>query len=96
MLKKRWCYLAGDGVGFSDFVTPVASPDRDDWQLGQDDGSTDGCSNLLRALDAKTDVAIVVPNGYKGLSREEEGDRNERYDWGFVCTSFSSYSGTSL
>merc|ERR1719290_571100 len=60
-------HLARYCVGLSDLVTPVASPDRDDGQLGKDDGTTDGSGYFLRALDAKTNVAVVVANGNKGL-----------------------------
>lgn len=54
-------------MGFPDFVTPVTSPDRDDGQLGKDDGSSNGCGYLLGALHPQTYVAIVVTNGNKGL-----------------------------
>jgi len=54
-------------MGFTDLVAPVAPPDRDDGELGQDDGPTDGRGHFLGALDAQTDVAIVVPDGYKSL-----------------------------
>lgn len=54
-------------MGFTNFVTPITSPDRDDGQLGQDDGPTDGCGHLLGALHAQTHMAIVVTNGDKGL-----------------------------
>lgn len=42
--------------------TPVATSDGDDAQLGDDDGSTDGGSNFLGSLDAKTDVTLGVTN----------------------------------
>lgn len=61
------CHLAGHSVGFADLVTPVTSPDWNDGQLGQDDGSTDSCSYLLRALHSQTNMAVVVANGNKGL-----------------------------
>lgn len=60
-------HLAGHGVGLTDLVTPVTSPDGDDGQLGQDDGTTDGCGHLFGALHAQTHVAVVVANGNKGL-----------------------------
>jgi len=63
--------LAGDlarhGVGLANLVTPEAPPDGQDGQLGQDDGAADSGGHLLGALDAKTDVAVVVANGHKGL-----------------------------
>lgn len=60
-------HLAGDGVGLTDLVTPIASPDWDNGQLGQDDGPTDGCGHFFGALHAKTHMAVVVTNGNKGL-----------------------------
>lgn len=60
-------HLAGHGVGLADLVTPVTSPDGDDGQLGQDDGTTDGSGHLFGALHSQTHVAIVVTNGNKGL-----------------------------
>lgn len=60
-------HLAGHGVGFADFVTPVTSPDGDDGQLGKDDSSTDGGGHLLRALHPQTHMAIVVTNSNEGL-----------------------------
>lgn len=54
-------------MGFADLVTPVTSPDRDDGQLGQDDGPTDGCGHLFGAFHTQTNVAVVVTNGNKGL-----------------------------
>lgn len=60
-------HLAGHGVGLADLVTPITSPDGDNGQLGQDDGSTDGCGHLFGALHPQTHMAIVVANGNKGL-----------------------------
>lgn len=54
-------------MGFTDLVTPVTSPNRDDGQLGQDDGPTNGCGHLLGAFHTQTNVAIVVTNGDKSL-----------------------------
>lgn len=60
-------HLAGHGVGLTDLVTPITSPDGDNGQLGQDDGPTDGCGHLFGALHPQTHMAIVVANGNKGL-----------------------------
>lgn len=54
-------------MGFTDLVTPVTSPDGDDGQLGQNDGSTDGCGHLFGAFHTQTHVAVVVTNGDKSL-----------------------------
>ena len=59
--------LAGNGVGFTDLVTPETPTHGDDGELGQDDGATNGGGHLLGALDAETDVSVVVSNGNKGL-----------------------------
>ena len=55
-------------MGLANLVPPVASPHRDNGKLGQDDGPSDGSGNLLGALNTKTNVTIVVPNGDKCLS----------------------------
>merc|ERR1719462_890640 len=60
-------HLARHGVGLADLVTPETPPDGEDGQLGQDDGTTDGGGNLLRALDTEADVSVVVADGDKGL-----------------------------
>ena len=56
-------HLAGDGVGLTHVGTPEPTPDRNDTELGSDDGTTDSGSNLLGALYAKTNMTIVVTNG---------------------------------
>lgn len=50
-------HLAGHGVGLSDVGTPVTATDGDDGELGGDDGTTDGGSDFLGALDTETDVS---------------------------------------
>merc|ERR1719242_2150722 len=54
-------------MGFADLVTPEASSDGNNGELGQDDGSSDGSGHLLGALHTKTDVAVVVSNSYESL-----------------------------
>lgn len=44
-------------MGLSNVRTPVASSDGDDRELGDNDGTSDGGSDLLGALDTETDVA---------------------------------------
>lgn len=66
-------HLAGHGVGLTDLVTPVTSPDGDDGQLGQDDGSSDGSGYLFGALHPQAHVTVVVTDGNKGLKWEQEG-----------------------
>lgn len=60
-------HLAGHGVGLGDLVTPITSPHGDNGQLGEDDGTTDGCSHLFGALHPQTHMPIVVANGNKSL-----------------------------
>lgn len=60
-------HLAGHGVGLADLVTPITSPDRDNGQLGKDDGPTNGCGHLFGALHTQTHMAVVVTNGNKCL-----------------------------
>ena len=59
--------LAGHGVGTTDLVTPEASPDGNDGELGQDDGAADGGCHFLGALDAETDVSVGITDGHEGL-----------------------------
>ena len=59
--------LRGHSVRLSERSTPVTSPDRDNAELGDDDGGADGRRNLLGRLDTKTDVALRVANDDDGL-----------------------------
>merc|ERR1719340_53399 len=59
--------LARHGVWSTDLVTPEPSPHRDDGELSQDDGATDGCGHLLGALHTKPNMAVVVSNSYESL-----------------------------
>lgn len=58
-------------MGLSNLITPVASPDRDDGQLGQDDGSTDSRGHLFRALHSQTNMPVVVSDGNKSLKQNQ-------------------------
>jgi len=53
-------HLHGDSVGLTDSVTPISSADRNNVDLGVNDGSTDSGSNFLGALDSESDVSVVV------------------------------------
>lgn len=57
-------------MGFTDLVTPVAPPDWDNRKLGKNDSTTDSSGHLLAALDTKTNMAIVVTDGNKGLKNK--------------------------
>ena len=63
-------HLARNCVGLADLVPPVASLHRDDGQLSQDDGPTDGSGYFLGALDTQTDMSVVIPDGNKRLQRD--------------------------
>ena len=82
--------LAGNGVGLTELVTPVAATDWDDGELGQDDGATDGGGDFLGALDTKTDVAVLVTDGDNSLKRV----RYEDFGWSYLEA--STLTGTGL
>merc|ERR1711982_16960 len=60
-------HLAGYGVGTTDLVSPEATSDGDDGELGEDDGAADCGGDFLRALDSKANMTVVVSNGNKSL-----------------------------
>ena len=60
-------HLHGHGVGHTDLVTPVATADRDDVELGSDEGSADGEGDFLAGAGANTNVAVLVTNQDVGL-----------------------------
>merc|ERR1719458_528389 len=60
-------HLSRHGMRLAELVAPEAPPHRHDGQLGEDDGTPDGGSDLLGALDAKSHVAVVVADGDEGL-----------------------------
>ena len=59
--------LAGNGMRFTELVTPVSSTDWDNRQLSQDDGTSDSSGDFLGALDSKSDVSSAVTDGDNGL-----------------------------
>ena len=56
-------HLAGYGVGTTDLVSPEATSDGDNGELGEDDGAADCGGDFLRALDSKANMTVVVSNG---------------------------------
>jgi len=60
-------HLARDGVGLSHVGTPEPTPDGNDAQLGRNDGSTDGSSHLLGALNTQTNMTIVISDSCKKI-----------------------------
>ena len=59
--------LGRDGVRHTEVGTPVASPDGNHAQLGDDDGCADSRSDFLGGLDPQADVALRVANDDNGL-----------------------------
>ena len=57
----------GDGVRITELSTPVTSSDGDDGEFCEDDGTTNGSCNFLRALDTQTDMTIEVTDSNEGL-----------------------------
>ena len=47
--------------------TPVTTADREDGELGDDDGGADGGCDFLRGLDTETDMALAVADDDNGL-----------------------------
>merc|ERR1711934_216877 len=60
-------HLARNSVGVAKLGTPVSTHNRNDVNLGCDDGTTDGSGNFLGRLDTKTNMPIVVTNNDKSL-----------------------------
>ena len=54
-------------MGLAQLGAPETSPHGNNGELGHDDGTTDGGGDLLAALDAESDVAVVVTDGDEGL-----------------------------
>jgi hypothetical protein len=48
-------------------LTPEAPTNRNHHKLGVDEGAADGSGDFLRALDAETNVAVVVTDKDKSL-----------------------------
>lgn len=59
--------LARNGVRLSNVRTPVTPSNGYDRELGRNDGTSDGGSNLLGGLDTETNVAVKVTNGNESL-----------------------------
>jgi len=54
-------------VRLTESGTPVTPSDGNNGQFGKNYGASDGGSDFLCTLDTKTDMAIKVTNGNKGL-----------------------------
>lgn len=54
-------------MGSTKVGTPVASSDRDNAELGNDNGGADSSSDFLGSFDAETDVTLRVTDDDDGL-----------------------------
>jgi len=59
--------LAGNSVRLTKGRSPVTTTDRDDRELGKDDGTANSSSNFLGALDTETNVAVAITDNNKSL-----------------------------
>jgi len=73
--------LHGDGVGLSELTTPVSTTNRDDSELGSNDGTTNGSGDFAGALDTETDVTIVITDDDKGLEASTLTGTSLLLDW---------------
>ena len=60
-------HLAGHGVGLAKLGSPETTPHGNYGELRHDDGAADGGGDLLAALHAEPDVAVVVADGHESL-----------------------------
>merc|ERR1740128_1634386 len=60
-------HLTGHRVRLAQLSSPEAAPHGHNGELGHDDGAADGGGDLLAALHAEPDVAVVVADGHEGL-----------------------------
>lgn len=67
MCVVNFNHLARNSVWLSDLVSPVSSSDRDNRQLGEDDGTANSGGHFLGALDSQTNVSLAVSDGDEGL-----------------------------
>jgi len=54
-------------VRVTELSSPVTSPDGDDGEFCEDDGTANGSCDFLRALDTQTDMTIGITNSNEGL-----------------------------
>jgi hypothetical protein len=59
--------LARNSVGLTEGRSPVTATNRDDSELGKDDGTTDSSGNFLGALDTETNVTVTIANNDESL-----------------------------
>lgn len=55
-------HFAWNCVRFTEFSSPVASSDRDDGELSENDSRSDGIGDFFGAFNSETDMAVVVSN----------------------------------
>jgi len=78
--------LRRDGVGHTVHPSPVSTTDRDNVELGNDDGTANSVGNLTGALDTESDVSAIVSDSDESLeagalsSRRLLLDRHDPHD----------------
>lgn len=74
-------YLARYSVWFADLVTPVTSSDGNNRQFGQDDGTSNRGGHFLTALDAETDVSVLISDCHERLETRPLTGPRLLLDW---------------
>ena len=59
--------LSGNGMDITDLVTPIASSDGNERELGSNEGTLDGDLNFLGDFHTESDVTILITNSDDGL-----------------------------
>ena len=60
-------YLARHSVRLTNLVAPVPHAHWDDRELSQHDGTSNGCSHFLGALDPQSNVPVAITNSHNSL-----------------------------
>lgn len=69
--------------------TPVSSPDGNDAELGDDDGSTDSSRDFFGGLDTETDVSLRVSDDNNSLETGTLTGAGLFLDWLDLCGGLS-------
>lgn len=59
--------LGGNGMDITDLVTPIASSDGDERELGSNESTLDGDLDFLGDLNTESDVTVLVTDSNDGL-----------------------------
>lgn len=57
-------------MGSADLVTPIASSNGNNWQLGQSYSPANGSSHFLWAFNAQTNMPVGITNSHKSLKNK--------------------------